>query len=352
LSLVTVGQTSPLAGTPLTDTQITAAIADCVAGGLTTAGCAYFTWSDETTTDPTQLLNGYVQNLATSRLLAATIGAGDTSLTVQNGAAFGTNVPFLILIDTEQITVGSVTPGSTTTFGTLSRGVNGTSAAGHSQAATVFKAYALNSSVLAGDTTWTLQDGQLLPATSASVNFSMQCESEIINVTSHTLNGATLTTVVRGASGTSAAGHAANTAVTYVWNDPGIISIQAQCVSQGVKCMYSPLGLTLRAVVVANPLLASTPDAILFETQRLQETPGYASLVATDVANIRAASGNKPVMVQVNAYSAFNNQVYDPQFVLEQMAGVVNACSPQWMSVEYLTSSIQQMETIIKAWRP
>ena len=76
-----------------------------------------------------------VKNNARSNL-AAGIGASDTSLTVTtgDGAKFPSNTPFRISIDNEIIEVGAV---SSDTFSSLTRGVEGTTAAAHSAGAIV-----------------------------------------------------------------------------------------------------------------------------------------------------------------------------------------------------------------------
>ena len=76
-----------------------------------------------------------VKNNARSNL-AAGIGASDTSLTVTtgDGAKFPSNTPFRISIDNEIIEVGAV---AGDTFSSLTRGVEGTTAAAHSAGAIV-----------------------------------------------------------------------------------------------------------------------------------------------------------------------------------------------------------------------
>lgn len=67
-------------------------------------------------------------NIAAATTLSAGIAAGDTSLSVASATGYP-DAPFTILIGTEAILVGAV---STTTFSSLTRGFDGTTAAAHS----------------------------------------------------------------------------------------------------------------------------------------------------------------------------------------------------------------------------
>lgn len=71
----------------------------------------------------------------TATTLSATITSGATSLTVTSSSGFPGSGSFTILIDSEQMTV---TAGAGTTTWTVTRGVNGTSAAAHNGGVPVF----------------------------------------------------------------------------------------------------------------------------------------------------------------------------------------------------------------------
>lgn len=73
-------------------------------------------------------------NNAASTLSAAITGTGDTSCTVTNGAVFPSSGNFRILIDSELILVGAR---SGNTLSSLTRGIESTSAATHSNGAAV-----------------------------------------------------------------------------------------------------------------------------------------------------------------------------------------------------------------------
>lgn len=66
--------------------------------------------------------------------ITGAMGSGDSSLTVASASAFPTSGNFRVLIDNELILVGAV---SGTTFSSLTRGVESTTAATHSSGATI-----------------------------------------------------------------------------------------------------------------------------------------------------------------------------------------------------------------------
>jgi hypothetical protein len=353
--------TTILIGTYQTDVQIAQCITDAQPGGVTTNGVQYITWADESTSSATQLLNGYIKDNDVVVLLSGGgMDAVTTSCTVQTPAHFGTTNNFFILIDSELMEVtnanGGVAPW------TVSRNFDGKGAAIHAQGTNVEMVQCLNGALTSNTTTVNLQTSVFgtfniydSSGTFLGVNqtFAIQIDSEIMTVTAGW--GTTSYTVTRNAAGTvgGAVAHADKAIVKIVWNDPGIIAFTNQCHASNVKTMFSPLGLTIRSLVLTTPSLVSTPDILLYESQRLANDSTYISEVQADCVNFRNASGGKPLVVQLDAYDFANANAPRTRqqliSLIEQHAAVTQ---PEYITLEYLGSSTNVFYDVMRFFRP
>jgi hypothetical protein len=136
--------------------------------------------------------NSLAANVPETTLTAA-VTAAQTTITVASDTDFPASAPYTILVDSEQMTV---TAGAGTTTWTVTRGVNSTTAAAHSQGTNV------------DPTTITVNSANNFPP---SGNYQIQVDSEVMTVTAG--QGTTTWTVTRGANGTAIASHASGTTV-------------------------------------------------------------------------------------------------------------------------------------------
>ena len=126
--------------------------------------------------------------------LTAPVTAAATTINVASFTDFPATAPFTILVDSEQMTV---TAGAGTTTWTVTRGVNGTTAAPHASGTNV------------DPTSITVNSATNFPP-SATPNFQIQVDNEVMNVTG--ISGTTFT-VTRGVGGTAIASHASGAVV-------------------------------------------------------------------------------------------------------------------------------------------
>ena len=162
---------------------------------------------------------------ATNALAAAITDPTATTLTVSSAAGFPTPLTsFQIRIDQEALNVTAMEGTGGTTW-TVTRGVNGTTAAAHAQNATVTFTNGnqtitttLTAAVTAAATTIAVRSTTGFPP----LGFNVQIDSETLTVTAFGGTNNTTWTVTRGAAGSTAATHAQNAAVTYASNGSAV----------------------------------------------------------------------------------------------------------------------------------
>ncbi len=136
--------------------------------------------------------------------LSAAAAAADTSIKIT--PAYSGAVPGPVMVDSEILSVTAVD--ATKMILTVTRGVNGTTAAAHASGAAVFTPVATVAAAIAvADTAITLS-----AAVPGGNPATLQIENEVVTVTGSDATGTKLT-VTRGSKGTTAAAHAVNAPV-------------------------------------------------------------------------------------------------------------------------------------------
>ena len=167
--------------------------------------------------------------------LSAPIGASDTTIYVPNVALFPSKPGFSIEIDSEWMAVDAISTSNNSL--TVTRGVNGTTAVGHAQNASIYVGNLLaytnvsNITVLdpmtSYDTILDISNAAAIPQTG---NYTIQIDNEQMTVLSVDALNNTIT-VNRGVDGTLVAAHNANTPVYLLAIGASDITIQVQNVT-------------------------------------------------------------------------------------------------------------------------
>ncbi len=310
LSTITRGKKFISVGPQNTAAAFTQALADCV-----TNGCTYFTWGDEFSQNATTLLNGAVFNVGSAHTtLAADIGASDTTLTYASGTLFNgqagatpnnsfpKTAGYTIKIDNEQIVINNANGQALPTVNGLLRGANNPP---------------------------------------GGVGGGPQAQ---YNATTHT----------------------AGTTVTLITNDIGLnkaVSL-AHNYSPSLRVLYIPLGATWNSLVAAGPpytnliALSNVADANLYQAQRDSDLNNGIAAFATAASStyniLRAQSGNRPTVIQVQTYSPFTNKNYTESQLKSAIDQTAALCTvaPDWFNIWYNSAGITDpLETTILAYR-
>jgi hypothetical protein len=267
-----------------------------------------------------------------------------TAVSVQNANGplpFPNANNYIIQIGTELMLV---TAGANTNNWTVTRGYNGSTAATHSVPAPVLQVNVLSTAITTtGQTTVNLLSAVGAPSTP----YVLQIGSEFVNVTA----GTSTITMKRGANGTTPSTYAANTIITYVWPDPGLLSVVNQAHASGVKVIFVPL-LAVWSTISTLPQLASTADIVGYPVESLQANASFPDPASTDVPAMRAA-GAKKILVEMNVFVKNAPTVaYTIPFVANQIQQVITACNPDIIGIQAQNTQLGTEQGVVGLYRP
>jgi hypothetical protein len=188
-------------------------------------------------------------NIEAPNTLHANINNAVTTLAVQNNASFAFGTSFTIKVDSEQMTVTAEAGGGNKNW-TITRGVNGTTAAAHTTGAAVTQ---ISVSVASAS------------GFPASNGFTINVDSENMTVTSGA--GTTSWIVTRAVNSTTGAAHASGAFVTQV-PDPvdghyycyQMISTSATNWTAAASFPATQMGLVVQSIALGNAGTSGTVD--------------------------------------------------------------------------------------------
>ncbi len=276
------------------------------------AGVLKAGYTFEATQTPLTARQGDTSNTVTTTLSAA-LAAADTTLTVAAATNFPTTAPFTIRIDNEQLTV---TAGAGTVTWTVTRGVNGTTAAAHASGATIVNVVpaattTLSASLDAATTTVTVASAASFPS---SGSFTIQIDREQMIVTAGA--GTTVWTVTRGANGTTPVAHAQGATVlnpgSVVFSvpnfygasgyDPNLADLSAVFLAAGPDVGHGVLAQVhnIDVAPTIEKLLGVTPAATVQGTAITLTTPSTAPQTVNDTVTVQGNGQPKTIDVLAN----------------------------------------------------
>jgi hypothetical protein len=262
------------------------------------------------TADKTNNGVAFLQNqAAVSTTLSADITATALSIPLTSVVGFPTGGG-TVLIDNEQITYASTAGNSLTVSSTANRGVNGTTAAAHSNTAAVSSA-TFGSTTLSG--TLDATTPTITVAASGTNNFpntgTLIIDGEQISYTGKTSN--TFTGATRGANGTTAVAHLSGAVVTGVQNFTTSANLKYDDVTGALKvpnlavtnlsisgasnitnaATFSPKIQPITATTAASALTVTLNPTVLDFRSTTLTSGAVTSVSVTSVISLTVASG-------------------------------------------------------------
>jgi hypothetical protein len=179
---------------------------------------------------------------------------------------------------------------------------------------------------------------------------AIKVDNEVMVVTAGW--GTSSLTVIRNSAGSigGAAPHGDKATVHLVWNDPGIIAVTKQAHAQGLTVAYSP-NRSVWPNVLTYPQLATTPDIILYEAQRLQEDSNAMAEWVNDIGNIRSLNPLVKIIFQINAFSFNTKLTYPLDYMINIISQIASIIGPDWITIEYNGASTAVFQKTIQHYR-